>query len=127
MPKTILITGAAGFLGSHLCDRFIGEGFNVIGMDNYITGDPDEINILDFANEIMSLANLDLSIQYKPLPEEDPLKRQPDISLAKKVLNWQPRIKRDKGMLKTFEYFKALPKAKLLKVASKDFSKHIKS
>ena len=46
MPKTILITGAAGFLGSHLCDRFIGEGFNVIGMDNYITGDPDNIRHL---------------------------------------------------------------------------------
>ena len=43
MPKTILITGAAGFLGSHLCDRFIDEGFRVLGMDNFITGDKDNI------------------------------------------------------------------------------------
>ena len=53
--------------------------------------------------------------------------REVKISDAKKILNWQPRIKRDKGILKTFEYFKALPKAKLLKVENKDFSKHIKS
>ena len=46
MPKTILITGAAGFLGSHLCDRFIDEGFRVIGMDNFITGDKDNIQHL---------------------------------------------------------------------------------
>ena len=46
MSKTTLITGAAGFLGSHLCDRFIAEGFHVIGMDNYITGDKDNIQHL---------------------------------------------------------------------------------
>ena len=46
MPKTILITGAAGFLGSHLCDRFIDEGFRVVGMDNFITGDRDNIQHL---------------------------------------------------------------------------------
>ena len=47
--KKILITGAAGFLGSHLCDRFINEGFYVIGMDNFITGDKRNIkHLLDF-------------------------------------------------------------------------------
>jgi len=46
MSKTVLITGAAGFLGSHLCDRFIAEDFQVIGMDNYITGDQDNIQHL---------------------------------------------------------------------------------
>ena len=46
MSKTVLITGAAGFLGSHLCDRFIGEGFQVIGIDNYITGDQKNIQHL---------------------------------------------------------------------------------
>ena len=46
MPKTILITGAAGFLGSHLCDRFIDEGFRVVGMDNFITGDKANIQHL---------------------------------------------------------------------------------
>ena len=46
MSKTVFITGAAGFLGSHLCDRFIAEEFHVIGMDNYITGDQDNIHHL---------------------------------------------------------------------------------
>ena len=46
MSKSVLITGAAGFLGSHLCDRFLKEGFNVIGMDNFITGDKDNISHL---------------------------------------------------------------------------------
>jgi nucleoside-diphosphate-sugar epimerase len=46
MAKRVLITGAAGFLGSHLCDRFIKEGFNVIGMDNLITGDLKNIRVL---------------------------------------------------------------------------------
>ena len=51
MSKTVLITGAAGFLGSHLCDRFIAEGFQVIGMDNYITGDQDNIqHLFDLPN-----------------------------------------------------------------------------
>ena len=45
--KRVLITGAAGFLGSHLCDRFIGEGFYVIGMDNFITGDRKNIEHLE--------------------------------------------------------------------------------
>ena len=45
-PQTVLITGAAGFLGSHLCDRFINEGFHVIGMDNLITGDLKNIEHL---------------------------------------------------------------------------------
>ena len=44
--RRVLITGAAGFLGSHLCDRFIKEGFHVIGMDNFITGDKKNINHL---------------------------------------------------------------------------------
>ena len=53
-------------------------------------GNPDEITIIDFAHEILQLTNSDQKISFKPLPKGDPLKRQPDISLAKKELNWQP-------------------------------------
>ena len=90
-------------------------------------GNPDEITIIDFAHEILQLTNSDQKISFKPLPEGDPLKRQPDISLAKKELNWQPETSRVQGMKITFDYFKNLPTEKLHKRDHKDFSKHIKN
>ena len=89
-------------------------------------GNPDEITIMDFAQEILALSNSHQGIKFKPLPTDDPLKRQPDISLAKKILNWTPKVKRSEGMKKTLEYFRTLPESKLFKVDHKDFSKHIK-
>ncbi|MDG1056718.1 MAG: SDR family oxidoreductase [Flavobacteriaceae bacterium] len=89
-------------------------------------GNPDEITISEFAQEILTLTNTNQKIKYKPLPKDDPLKRQPDISLAKKTLNWYPKINRSEGMKKTLEYFRTLPESKLFKVDHKDFSKHIK-
>ena len=89
-------------------------------------GNPDEITIIEFAEEILTLTNTNQKIKYKPLPKDDPLKRQPDISLAKKILNWTPKVNRREGMKKTLEYFRTLPESKLFKVDHKDFSKHIK-
>ena len=90
-------------------------------------GNPDEITIIEFAHEILQLTNSDQKISFNPLPEGDPLKRQPDISLAKKELNWQPETSRVQGMKITFDYFKNLPTEKLHKRDHKDFSKHIKN
>ena len=90
-------------------------------------GNPDEITIIDFANEILKLTKSDQKINFKPLPEGDPLKRQPDISLAKKELNWIPKTSRSDGMKNTFDYFKSLPEEKWYKTDHKDFSKHIKN
>jgi dTDP-glucose 4,6-dehydratase len=89
-------------------------------------GNPEEITIIEFAEEILALTNTNQKIKYKPLPKDDPLKRQPDISLAKKILNWTPKVNRREGMKKTLEYFRTLPESKLFKVDHKDFSKHIK-
>jgi len=89
-------------------------------------GNPEEITILEFAQEILALTNTNQKIKYKPLPKDDPLKRQPDINLAKKILNWTPKVKRSEGMKRTLEYFRTLPESKLFKVDHKDFSKHIK-
>ena len=89
-------------------------------------GNPDEITIIEFAEEILALTNTNQKIKYKPLPKDDPLKRQPDISLAKKILNWTPKVNRREGMKKALEYFRTLPESKLFKVDHKDFSKHIK-
>ena len=72
-------------------------------------GNPDEISLKDFAEEIIALTGTSQKIVYKPLPVDDPKQRQPDITLAKKVLNWSPTIARKEGLAKTYEYFKSLP------------------
>jgi dTDP-glucose 4,6-dehydratase len=89
-------------------------------------GNPEEVSIIEFANEILKLTNADQKISFKPLPVDDPLKRKPDIILAKKELNWTPKTSRSEGMEKTFNYFKTLSKDKLHKIDHKDFTKHIK-
>ena len=89
-------------------------------------GNPDEITIIEFADEILELTNSDQKIIFKSLPEDDPLKRQPDITLAKKLLNWSTKISRKEGMKMTFNYFQNLSDEKLTKIDHKDFSKHIK-
>lgn len=89
-------------------------------------GNPDEITIKDFAEEIIKLTNTDQKIIYEPLPADDPLQRQPDISKAKSLLDWEPKVPRHEGMKKTYEYFKSLSQDELFKSEHKDFSNHIK-
>lgn len=89
-------------------------------------GNPHEITILDFAEEVIKLTGTEQRIIFQPLPEDDPLQRQPDISRAREILNWEPRISREEGMRKTFEYFKSLSVEELLKSEHKDFSSHNK-
>lgn len=88
-------------------------------------GNPDEITIKEFAEEIIELTGTRQKVVYHPLPENDPLQRQPDITLAKKILNWEPKVERKIGLQKTFDYFKTLSKEELLKEEHKDFSKYI--
>lgn len=69
-------------------------------------GNPEEITILEFANEIIDLVgNPDVDIEFYPLPENDPMQRKPDISLAKKLLDWTPKTNRREGLEKTLDYF----------------------
>ena len=89
-------------------------------------GNPDEITILDFAKEIIGLTQTNQKIIFKELPVDDPLQRQPDITLAKQILDWEPKVGRSEGMKKTFEYFKRLSRDKLYKREHKDFTNHIK-
>lgn len=89
-------------------------------------GNPYEITIKDFAEEIIKLTGTDQKIIYQPLPQDDPMQRQPDISLAKKILSWEPTVTREEGMKLTYEYFKNLSQEELSKKEHKDFSKHIR-
>ena len=70
-------------------------------------GNPDEITIMQLAKEIMQLVNNSAAyIDYRPLPEDDPKVRQPDITLAKKLLAWEPKIPRAEGLVTTLKYFR---------------------
>lgn len=89
-------------------------------------GNPNEITIKDFAEEIIKLTETNQKIIYKPLPEDDPMQRQPDITRAREILGWDAKVSRSKGMKKTYEYFKSLTKEELHRSAHKDFSKHIR-
>lgn len=71
-------------------------------------GNPEEITLIEFAKQIISLGNKNNKIVFKPLPENDPLKRRPDITKAINILNWKPLISRKEGLIKTFAYFKSL-------------------
>lgn len=78
-------------------------------------GNPQEITIKEFAEEIIKLTGTNQKIVYKPLPADDPKQRQPDITRAKKILNWEPKVERHEGLKITYEYFKNLPEEELFK------------
>ena len=88
-------------------------------------GNPDEITIKDFAEEIIKLTGTNQKVVYHPLPINDPLQRQPDITKAKEILGWEAKVSRQEGMKITYEYFKSLSTEELLKEEHKDFSKYI--
>ncbi len=72
-------------------------------------GNPDQITLKEFAEEVIKLTGSKQKIMYKPLPKDDPKQRQPDITRAKEILNWKPKVNRAKGLKITYEYFKSLP------------------
>ncbi|WP_313366792.1 UDP-glucuronic acid decarboxylase family protein [Sphingobacterium mizutaii] len=71
-------------------------------------GNPDEMTLIDMANEIIELTNSKSKIIYEPLPIDDPKKRRPDISKAREILKWEPKIGRKEGLEKTIEYYRTL-------------------
>ena len=89
-------------------------------------GNPNEISIKDFAQEIIKLTNSQQKIIYKPLPENDPLKRKPDIDLAKNILGWIPKVNRNEGLKLTYEYFCSLSKKELNLKENKNFKSYNK-
>jgi dTDP-glucose 4,6-dehydratase len=69
-------------------------------------GNPNEVTILDFAREILALTGSPSTITYKPLPQDDPKLRRPDIERARRLLSWEPKIDRHQGLAVTLEYFR---------------------
>jgi dTDP-glucose 4,6-dehydratase len=69
-------------------------------------GNPDEVSILDFAKEILQLTGSTSAIAFKPLPQDDPRVRRPDIDRARRLLGWEPRVSRPEGLRRTVEHFR---------------------
>jgi len=89
-------------------------------------GNPDEITIREFAEEIVKLTGTTQKIIYHPLPQDDPKQRKPDTTKAKNILGWQAKVSRSEGLKITYEYFKSLPKDTLFQRDHKNFEKYIR-
>ncbi|WP_316801685.1 UDP-glucuronic acid decarboxylase family protein [Pedobacter nototheniae] len=102
------------------------EGIYRLLMSDYAQpvniGNPDEITIKQFCEEIIKLTGTSQKIVYKELPQDDPKQRRPDITKAKALLGWEPKIGRAEGLKITYEYFKSLPAEALEKIEHKDFT-----
>jgi dTDP-glucose 4,6-dehydratase len=89
------------------------EGIYRLLLSDYVNpvniGNPDEISLKDFAEEIIKLTGAKSKIIYQPLPVDDPKQRRPDIARAKQLLGWEPEISRSEGLKKTYDYFRSLP------------------
>jgi len=70
-------------------------------------GNPDEVTIIEFAREIVALTGSKSKIEFRPLPQDDPRVRRPDITKARTLLSWEPRVNRSEGLRRTLEYFQA--------------------
>lgn len=105
------------------------EGIYRLLLSDYVEpvniGNPDEISIADFAEEIIKLTGTDQKVVYKPLPQDDPMQRQPNIDRARSILGWEPKVSRQEGLKITYDYFKSLPEEDLYKKEHNNFDKFI--
>ncbi len=104
------------------------EGIYKLLMSDYVypvnIGNPVEISLLAFAEEILQLTSAKSKIVFQPLPQDDPKQRRPDISKAKEIFGWMPVIERAEGLKRTYDFFKDLPKEELTK-QPKEFNSKI--
>ncbi len=86
-------------------------------------GNPSEITIKEFGEEILKLTGAKQKLISLPLPKDDPKQRRPDITKARKLLNWEPKVSRAEGLKITYDYFRSLPKEELFKTEHRDLEK----
>jgi dTDP-glucose 4,6-dehydratase len=89
-------------------------------------GNPDEITIRDFAEEIVKLTGTTQKVVYKPLPQDDPKQRQPNTTKAKEILGWEAKVSRAEGLKITYDYFRSLPQEILFERDHKNFENYIR-
>jgi len=89
-------------------------------------GNPHEITISEFAEEIMELTGTDQKVVYKELPVNDPMQRKPNISKAQALLGWEPKVMREEGLKLTYQWFQSLPDERLYRKEHRDFADYIR-
>jgi dTDP-glucose 4,6-dehydratase len=89
-------------------------------------GNPDEITISEFAEEIIALTGTTQKVIYKDLPVDDPMQRQPNIDKARSILKWEPKVNRAEGLKITYDYFRSLPEDELYKKEHNTFEGYIR-
>jgi dTDP-glucose 4,6-dehydratase len=89
-------------------------------------GNPSEITIKEFGEEILKLTGANQKLISLPLPKDDPKQRRPDITKAREILGWEPKVSRAEGLKYTYEYFKSLSKEDLYRDSHRDFKDYIK-
>jgi dTDP-glucose 4,6-dehydratase len=97
-------------------DDLVAGLIKLLGSDHHLPvniGNPYEMTVLEFAEKIIAITGAKSTIEYKPLPIDDPQVRQPDISKAKKILGWEPKVQLEEGLLKTIEYFRSQQERKV--------------
>jgi dTDP-glucose 4,6-dehydratase len=106
------------------------EGIYRLLLSDYVQpmniGNPSEITIKEFGEEIIKLTGTKQKLISLPLPQDDPRQRQPDITKARKILGWEPKVTRAEGLKITYAYFKSLNKEELTKVEHKSFEKYVR-
>ncbi|MCE2962220.1 MAG: UDP-glucuronic acid decarboxylase family protein [Chitinophagales bacterium] len=127
-PMTIFGDGSQTRSFCYVSDLI--EGIYRLLMSDYAypvnIGNPNEITIKQFAEEITKLTDAKSGIIYQPLPQDDPMQRQPNIDKAREILGWEPKVDRAEGLKITFDYFKTLTAEDLNKVEHNDFTKYNK-
>ena len=102
----VLVTGGAGFIGSHLCERLVEQGHEVICLDNFFTGVPDNVrHLMDIGRfELLrhDAAGPSASTTFR---QDDPPQRRPDISRAERLLGWLPTLPLREALQRTIPYF----------------------
>ena len=103
----VVVTGGAGFLGSYLCERLLDDGCEVLVLDNLVTGPavPSEVSVLDLARRVSIVTGSKSHVTFIDRPQDDPTVRQPDITLAREVLGWEPRVPVEEGLERTVRWF----------------------
>lgn len=105
------------------------EGIYRLLLSNYANpvniGNPSEITIREFADEIIKLTGTTQKLVFRELPVDDPRQRQPDITLARELLGWQPKVSRAEGLKITYSYFRSLSKDELTRVEHKNFDSYV--